>query len=115
MKFMSALTDSRNAISYDPVDRPGVSNLLDILSAFDAEGRSPTDLATSLESQSLKSLKEMASESVIRQLGGIRRRFLEFLHADGGGYLDSVEVVGAKKARASAEETMQIVREAIGL
>ena len=34
---------------------------------------------------------------------------------DGGAYIDHVEEEGAKKARESADATMEIVREAVGL
>ncbi len=38
-KFKRAVTDSDNEVRYDPVAKPGVSNLLEILGA--ATGRSP--------------------------------------------------------------------------
>jgi tryptophanyl-tRNA synthetase len=114
-KIMAALTDSQNSVSYDSETRPGVSNLLDILSAFDAEARTGAELAESFANSSLRDLKETVSESTVRHLSGIREQYLELLSADEGRYLDAIEVEGAKQARANAEETMQIVRSASGL
>jgi len=116
-KVMSAVTDSHNFVSYDPVARPGVANLLEILSAFDEKGRSASELATSpdLAGAHLGILKSQVSERVIIHLAGVRRRYLDLLGEDGGRYLDSVEASGAAKARASARKTMDIVRAATGL
>jgi len=45
----------------------------------------------------------------------VRKRFEEVMRKGGGKYLDEVERMGARKARESAEETMSVVREAVGL
>ncbi|GJC86859.1 tryptophan--tRNA ligase, mitochondrial [Colletotrichum liriopes] len=114
-KIMSARTDSSNHVSYDPINRPGVSNLMEILSMFDAQGRTPSQLAKTLSQASLKDLKQTVSAVVVQGLDGIRERYFHFLSADEGKYLDAVEAQGANKARLSAEETMAVVREATGL
>lgn len=114
-KIMGALTDSIGFVSYDPETRPGVSNLLEIISVFDKQGKSPQTLAEELRDVSMKSLKEAASEAVIGGLRGVRDRYLDFLSADDGRYLDTVESEGARTARDSANETMALVREATGL
>ncbi|KAK1598808.1 tryptophanyl-tRNA synthetase [Colletotrichum navitas] len=114
-KIMSARTDSSNYVSYDPTNRPGVSNLVEILSLFDSQGRTPCQLVETLSQASLKDLKRIVSAAVVQGLNGIRARYFELLSADEGKYLDAVEAQGAKRARLSAEETMTIVREATGL
>ncbi|GKT43780.1 tuberculostearic acid methyltransferase UfaA1 [Colletotrichum spaethianum] len=114
-KIMSARTDSSNHVSYDPNNRPGVSNLVEILSIFDAQGRSPFHLAETFSQTSLKNFKQTVSAAVVQGLEGFRERYFHFLSADEGKYLDAVEAQGANKARLSAEETMAIVREATGL
>ncbi|GKT53554.1 tryptophanyl-tRNA synthetase [Colletotrichum tofieldiae] len=82
---------------------------------FDAQGRTPSQLAKTLSQASLKDLKQTVSAVVVQGLDGIRERYFHFLSADEGKYLDAVEAQGAKKARLSAEETMAVVREATGL
>ncbi|KAH7308241.1 hypothetical protein B0I35DRAFT_483512 [Stachybotrys elegans] len=112
-KLASAVTDSIPGISYDPAARPGISNLLDILSTFDALQRTPSQLAQEYSDLHPKKLKEMVSDAVITGLDGVRARFLELLEGD-GKYLDFVEKDGTRKAIQSAEETMCLVKEAIG-
>ncbi|TPX09819.1 uncharacterized protein E0L32_009010 [Thyridium curvatum] len=119
-KLMSALTDSTNAVSYDPAARPGVANLLELLSIFEGETEAtptPEELAAEMAAAgaTLKTLKERVGDAVVDGIGGIRERYLELLNRDGGRYLDEVEAKGAEKARASAEETMKDVRSVVGL
>ncbi|KAI1071232.1 hypothetical protein LB507_009471 [Fusarium sp. FIESC RH6] len=113
-KIGSAKTDSIPGITYDQGERPGISNLLDILSIFDSQSRKGVELAEQYNDISPKQLKEMVTDAVVGGLDGIRDRYLELLNK-GDEYLDSVERIGAQKAQKSADDTMQIVRDAMGL
>lgn len=113
-KVASALTDSLPGISYDAAARPGISNLLDMLSIFDAQQRSPVQLAEEHSDAQPRQFKALVSDAVCQGLHGIRSRYLELLSLDKGAYLDHVEAEGTRKARQSAEETMHIVRSAVG-
>lgn len=115
VKVASALTDSTNAVSYDPINRPGVSNLLNILSAFDDHGRPPSIVAESLATASLQDLKATVADEIIRGLGDIRHLYRRFLSEDNGRYLDAVAEEAAKRARLNATETIELVREKVGL
>ncbi|KAK0384774.1 hypothetical protein NLU13_7252 [Sarocladium strictum] len=112
-KISSALTDSISGITYEPASRPGIANLLDILSIFDHQQRTAADLATAYATSSPKQLKSMVSEAVIEGLQGIRERYRELLDVN-DGHLDRVAEYGAEKARRSAAETMDLVRTAVG-
>lgn len=113
-KIASALTDSLPGVSYDPKERPGISNLLDILSVFDPKGRNAQQLADQYSDLGPKQLKDLVSDAVIGGLDGIRDRYLELM-AKGDDHLDKIEAQGARRARQSADETMQLVRSAMGL
>jgi tryptophanyl-tRNA synthetase len=113
-KIASALTDSLPGISYDTKERPGISNLLDILSIFDPETRDPKRLATHFSEISPRQLKDIVAESVISGLKGVRERFMALLD-DKGNQLDKIAEFGSRRARESAEETMCLVRESVGL
>ncbi|TQS39207.1 hypothetical protein Golomagni_00271, partial [Golovinomyces magnicellulatus] len=78
-KICSAVTDSKNSISWDPETRPGVSNLLSILSAFDVSGRTPEELARDLDGMSLGEFKNLLSENVEEKLCPIRERYNELI------------------------------------
>ncbi|KAE8451829.1 hypothetical protein EG329_002669 [Mollisiaceae sp. DMI_Dod_QoI] len=114
-KLMSALTDCTNSVSYSPTSRPGVTNLLHLLSAFHPNGKSAEELGNELENSGmgLGAFKTLVADSVSEGLKGVRERFEEVMGEE--GYLDEVARKGAVKARESAEETMQIVRGAVGL
>lgn len=113
-KIALALTDSYAGISYDIAKRPGVSNLLDVLSIFDTGQRSAQELAETHCQTHPRQFKTAVAESVIDGLQGIRSRFLELLDSE-SAYLDYVEAEGARKARENAKETMELVRSAVGL
>lgn len=116
-KIMGAVTDPENYVSYDPLRRPGVSNLLRLMACFDRTKRTPEELGSMLskENLDLRGLKERVSESIASGLGGIRDRYIRILAADDGKFIDEVSREGAAKARARASETMELVRQAVGL
>ncbi|KAG5912725.1 hypothetical protein E4U53_005199 [Claviceps sorghi] len=113
-KISSAVTDSVPGVSYDPLERPGISNLLAMLSVFDADNRSPQHLAQDFTTAHPRLLKEAVSDAIIQGLQGVRCRYMKLMD-ENNDYLDQVEAQGARKARQSAEETMDIVRTATGL
>lgn len=113
-KIKSSLTDSVNSVSWDPVGRPGVANLLSLLAHFDPAGRSPAALAEGeLAGKPLLDLKRRVAEVVNDELGPVRERFEEFMGRR--EYVDQVIADGASDARRSAEGTMELVREAVEL
>ncbi|KAI9746452.1 MAG: Tryptophan--tRNA ligase, mitochondrial [Claussenomyces sp. TS43310] len=114
-KIQAALTDSLNLVSYDPVSRPGVSNLLQLLSYFDVAGRDAKELGNIYASMRLRDLKSLVAESISAGLVGIRENYTRVIGEDNGRYLDHVERKGAERARLNAEATMTLVREAVGL
>lgn len=114
-KIKAALTDSEPGISYDPAKRPGVSNLIEILSHVDRHGRSCTEIASDFDSSGgIKALKEQVAKSLCEALAGIRERYFEIV-GKGTDYLDDVAEQGAAKARANADVTMRTVRSAVGM
>lgn len=113
-KIGSAVTDSIPGISYHTTERPGISNLLDILSIFDLKGRSGPELGEACRNFTPKQLKDLVQDHVVSGLEGVRDRYAWLLSSE-QSYLDKVETEGARKANQSASETMDIVRHAMGL
>ncbi|RLL93428.1 hypothetical protein CFD26_100573 [Aspergillus turcosus] len=111
-KINAALTDSELTITYDPVRRPGVANLIEILSHFD--GRSCDEIAMEYRSASLRALKEHLASTLSDHLEGIREKYLSLV-GDQTDYLDSIAEQGCEAARAYAELTMEQVKVAMGL
>lgn len=117
-KIQRALTDTESShITYDPATRPGVANLLEILSIL--TNQTPEDLVKTegfdSEDVPLKALKMRTAEAVVKELGEVRERYLYYTQQKGAQWLDDVAQKGAEKANANAERTMKLVREAIGL
>lgn len=63
----------------------------------------------------LGELKKKVAEELAGALEPVRERFERVMREDEGRYVDEVERRGAGRARESAEETMVLVREAVGL
>ncbi|KAL4877634.1 hypothetical protein BJY04DRAFT_197327 [Aspergillus karnatakaensis] len=110
-KVKVALTDSEPGITYDPIRRPGISNLIEILSHL--EGKPCGEIALSYVSASPRALKEHLSKRVSEVLIPIREKYNSLM--EDNKHLDDVAEQGAREARANAEITMRKVREAMGL
>ncbi len=108
-KVMRAVTDSGREVEYDPVEKPGVANLLEILAA--CGGGNPTELAGVYESYG--SLKQDTAEAVVELLRPVRARHAQ-LAAD-PGQVDQVLKEGAERARGMARPVVDAAYEAIGL
>lgn len=110
-KIRAAVTDSVVGITYDPVDRPGVSNLLTILGA--CQGKSPEDLAIEYGNKSNGEFKNLVTDAVQELFRGPREEF-ERIRGE-RAYLEGIAKDGAERARARSEETLQLVRSFVGL
>jgi len=108
-KFKKAVTDTDNDVRFDPETKPGVSNLLSILSA--CTGRPPTELAD--DYQQYGPLKADTAEAVVEVLRPIQARYAE-LAADPAGTAALLDK-GAAKARSLADPTLARAKAAIGL
>lgn len=114
-KMLAALTDEIEGVSYDPVARPGVSNLIEI--AYNLEGHksatSPAEYAAEFDGLSLKALKLRVAEITGTHIEPIRERFDSIMKGN-GKELNDAAAIGAQKANISASVTMERVRNAVG-
>ncbi len=109
-KFKTAVTDSEREIRYDPERKPGVSNLLEIMSV--ATGEPIETLEQRFQGAGYGDLKEAVGESVVELLTPIRERF-EALRED-ERELQRLLAVGADKARRAAEPTLELMVDRMG-
>ncbi|PHR66221.1 tryptophan--tRNA ligase [Pseudidiomarina marina] len=111
-KLKRAVTDSdeQARIYFDTEEKPGVSNLLSILSA--ATGRSIADLVPEYEDKMYGHLKGDTAEAVVAMLEPIQQRYNELRHDR--AYLDHVMAKGAEAASAHAAQTLRQVYDVIG-
>jgi tryptophanyl-tRNA synthetase len=108
-KIKRAVTDAGTDVVYDPQNRPGVSNLLEILGA--ATGRTPDEAAKGYTQYG--PLKSDTAAAVVELLQPVQARYRE-LEADPGA-VTAVLGRGADKARAVASKTLARAKTAIGL
>ena len=114
-KIRLALTDSITGVSFDPEHRPGVSNLLAIMSYLDGEGRTAEELAQACKSLSMRQFKATATRAISESLASTRDKYNRIINNDETHYLDDIATEGSTKARRQADKTMAAVRQVIGL
>jgi len=111
-KIKRAVTDSDEQanIYFNPTEKPGVSNLLTLLSL--ATGKSIKELEPEYTDKMYGHLKGDVADAVVALLEPIQARYAE-IRAD-RAYLDDVMRQGAEKASARASETLAKVYKAVG-
>ena len=109
-KFKKAVTDSDACVRFDPAEKPGVSNLMQIYSV--ATGRDFDAIEREFEGQGYGSFKQAVGESVVELLRPIREE-TDRLLAD-KAYLESVYRAGAEQASYVANKTLFKVYKKIG-
>lgn len=109
-KIKKAVTDSGSEIIYDPENKPGVSNLLTILSI--ARKQDMDSLVKEFEGKMYGHLKIATAEAVVEMLRPFRERYEEFRSDE--WYLMQVAKYGAERASVIAEKTLKEVKEKIG-
>ena len=112
-KFKRAVTDSdtsENCVRYDPAEKPGVANLMQIYSC--ATGESFDEIEKEFLGRGYGAFKTAVGEAVVEQLRPIREETKRIL-AD-KAYLESVYRMGAEKAAATANKTLRKVYKKLG-
>lgn len=112
-KFKRAITDSdtENCVHFDPANKPGVSNLMNIYSAV--TGKSFDEIEREFEGQGYGVFKPAVGDAVIETLRPIREEATRLL--DDKTYLCSVYTEGAQKASVIARKTLRKVYKKVGL
>jgi tryptophanyl-tRNA synthetase len=107
-KFKRAVTDSENEVRYDREAKPGIANLLDILSAV--TGTSPQQLTDQYTQYG--ALKSDCGAAVAAMLTPIQARYTELMNDK--AELGRLLRIGAEKAGAVAHATLARAHNAIG-
>ena len=108
-KINRAVTDSDSVVSYDPVGKPGVSNLLDIIAVI--EQREPSVVASDYASYG--ALKAGCIDAVLGVLEPLQARHRDLISQP--GTLTDYLAVGAAKAKQQADPVLARAKTAIGL
>jgi len=109
-RIKSAVTDTGRDVVVDPANKPGVTNLITILSAF--SGRSTEQIERDFAGRGYGDLKKEVAAAVLDVVVPFQQRVRELL--DDPAELDAVLAQGAAKAREIASQTVATVYERVG-
>lgn len=110
-KIKKAVTDSENKVKFDPENKPGVSNLMQIYSAI--TGKTMEEIETEFDQKGYGDFKMTVANSVIDKLKPIQDKYKEIL--ENKEYLEQIYTTGAENARKLASKTLENVKNKIGI
>jgi tryptophanyl-tRNA synthetase len=110
-RIRAAVTDSGSEVRFDPDQKPGVSNLLQILAA--TTSRSIADVEAEYSAVGYGTLKQTVADAVVAFLAPLQDRYQAL--ADDPAHLDAALAAGAEKAETIAAGVLARVRRAVGL
>ena len=110
-KLRRAVTDCDARVIYDPENKPGVANLMSIMSAL--TGKTMDEIANEYDGKGYGVFKDAVADCVIAALEPIQNEY-DRINAD-KAYLEGVMVSGRERAEAIAYRTMLKVRKKVGL
>jgi tryptophanyl-tRNA synthetase len=109
-KFKTAVTDSGTDVRHAPEEKPGISNLMEILAIVGDQELS--EIEARYDGQGYGAFKDEVAEAVVAAFDPIRRRYEE-LRAD-ADELDRLLALGAAKARVASAPTLEQMYERMG-
>jgi tryptophanyl-tRNA synthetase len=110
-RIKSAVTDSGTDVRFDPNEKPGVSNLLQILAA--TTGRKIGDVEAEFATSGYGKLKAAVADAVVAFVEPLQSRYAEL--ARDPGEVDRIVADGAARAETISAPVLARVREATGL
>jgi tryptophanyl-tRNA synthetase len=109
-KVKSAVTDSGTDVRYDPEQKPGISNLIELLTVV--TGESIQDVEARYDGSGYGQFKGDVADAIVEVLTPIQARYRE-VRSD-LPELQRLLELGAEKARASSAPTLTLLYERLG-
>ena len=109
-KIMKATTDSDNTIKYDPENKPGISNLMNILSVL--ANISISKIEEKFQGCGYGEFKKEVAEVTATEIAKIQKKYEELIKS---GILDSILDEGISKSRSLAQAKYQEMRKKMGV
>ena len=110
-KLRRAVTDSDTRVVFDPENKPGVANLMSIMTAL--SGKTMDEVSAEYDGKGYGVFKDAVADCVISVLEPIQTEY-DRISAD-KAYLEQVMVSGRERAARIAYKTMLKVRKKVGL
>ena len=109
-KVKSAVTDSGSDVRYHPAEKPGISNLIELMTVV--TGESIQDVEARYDGSGYGQFKGDVADALVELLDPIQTRYRE-LRSD-PDELQRMLAMGAEKARASSAPTLSLMYERLG-
>ncbi|MFI3284886.1 MAG: tryptophan--tRNA ligase, partial [Erysipelotrichaceae bacterium] len=109
-KVMSAVTDSLNQVKFDPMNQPGVSNLMQILSSL--TNQSFDEIEDTFKGEGYGTFKKAVADAVCSELEIIQEKYNHVIESN---MIAEVLAQGAIQARAKASVKLTEVQEKVGI
>lgn len=109
-KLMSAVTDSDNTVYFNQEEKPGISNLLTIMSAL--TGENVNDIAKKYDGLGYGVFKKAVADVVVEELSALQAKVKEI---QSSGIIEKILEEGAQKASYLARRKLSKVYRKIGL
>ncbi|MBE7092039.1 MAG: tryptophan--tRNA ligase [Clostridiales bacterium] len=110
-KFARAVTDSDNQIRHDIVNKPGITNLIEIYSA--CTGKNIEQIEKDFEFKGYGDFKKAVGEAVVETIKPIQDNFKHIMQDK--AYMEKCFTIGAEKASYTANKTLAKVQRKMGL
>ena len=109
-KIMSATTDSEMNIKFDPENKPGISNLINIYTSL--SGLSIKEVEEKYKDSNYGTFKNDVADLVINVLVPIREKYFELLNSN---EIDKILDEGIEKTSKIAKVKYELLKEKVGL
>lgn len=109
-KIMSATTDSDGVVKYDPENKPGISNLINIYSAL--KELTKEEVENIFKDSNYKDFKEAVANVVIEEISKIQEKYNNIINSD---ELDRILDNGINITREEAKNKYLDIKNKIGL
>lgn len=109
-KIMGATTDSEMKVKFDPENKPGISNLINIYAAL--TDRTTNEVEILFENANYGSFKKAVADVVCSFLEEIQKRYCELIDSE---YIDEMLRENAKMVREMAHDKYEKMKKLIGL
>ena len=109
-KIMSSTTDSECVVKYDPENKPGITNLINIYSSL--TDMSIEDVESKFNGKNYGEFKKCVADVVVDFLTIIQAKYNEYINSD---VIDKILDSGIEKVNKEAKMKYELVKEKVGL
>ena len=109
-KIMGAVTDDLALVKYDPINQPGISSLMQIMSSL--SNKSFSDIENEFKGLGYGAFKSAVADIVCDTLEVIQKKYTDITNSS---IIENTLSAGAIEARKTAEKTLAKVQDVIGI